>query len=130
VRFPIVAAVALALVVAQPPKAEAKLCVSIDAPRVVRVGTRVTVRVTALQPGTWIGLKPVDVEPARMPPRRRLVLQGPGGERREAVLRRTPDPAVAAARFRLDRPGRWTLSVTGWEYAPRACAPRARIVVR
>jgi hypothetical protein len=112
------------------PAADAKLCVRIDAPRDARTGAAVTVRVTTLEPTTWDGTRPLGLRPARASIRLRLVVSGPRGIRRDVSLRRTKDPAAWTTRLRLERPGIWTLTMVGWEYAPRACAPAARIRVR
>lgn len=118
----------VALLLSLAPDAEAKLCVRIDAPRTVRVGTAFTVRVTTLLP-TWEGHRLVDLEPERASIRLRLTVLGPGGTYREVRVRRTRAPAVWSTRLRLSRRGFWLLTVSGWERAPRACAPPERIRV-
>jgi hypothetical protein len=129
-RWILIATLLGALLLAHAPVAEAKLCVRIDAPRTAGAGERVTVRVTTLLPTSWDGTRPVGLRPARAHPGRlRLSVTGPGGVYREVRLRLTDDPAVVSTRLRLDQAGRWTLRVAGWEYAPRACAPAARIRV-
>jgi hypothetical protein len=118
------------LLLIEAPVAQAKLCVRIDAPREARAGSAVTVLVTTLEPTTWDGRKPVGLTPANASTKLRLSLAGPRGAFREVRLRRTKDPAVWTTKLRLARPGLWTLTIAGWEYAPRACAPPARIRVR
>jgi hypothetical protein len=109
--------------------AQAKLCVSIDAPRTVRQGAVFAVRVTTLLP-TWEEGKLVELAPTPAAIRLRVTLLGPGGVWREARLRRTSNPAVWTARLRLGLRGHWVLQVSGWESAPRTCAAPARIRVR
>ena len=115
-----------ALVLGLASDAEAKLCVRIDAPSAVRVGSTFTVRVTTLLP-TWEGHRLVDLEPERASIRLRLTVLGPGGTYREVRLRPTKAPAVWSTRLRLSRRGFWLLTVSGWERAPRECAPPERI---
>jgi hypothetical protein len=119
-----------ALFLLHAPAADAKLCFRIDAPPGARTGATVNVRVTTLEPTTWDGTRPVGLRPARASIRLKLFVSGPRGIRREVGLRRTKDPAVWTTRLRLEQPGRWTLTIVGWEYAPRGCAPAARIRVR
>ena len=129
VRFTLVTtAVVIALGLA--PAAEAKVCVRIDAPRTVRVGSTFTASLTTMLP-TWSGSRVVDLEPVELTGRPlRLTLRGPDGVIREIRLRRTREAAVWKARLRLAEPGMWRLSASGWEYAPRSCAPSVAVRVR
>lgn len=129
-RWMFLSAALVAFFLLQVPIAEAKLCVRIHAPREAPSGAVVTVRVTTLEPTTWEGNEPVGLTPARASTRLRLTLAGPRGAFREARLRRTKDPTVWTASLELGRAGLWTLTVVGWEHAPQACAPPARVRVR
>ena len=120
--------VAGALMLAVAPAAEAKLCVGIVAPRTARAGDAVTIRVATFLP-TWVGRTVVEREPARATFALRLILRGPEGAYRDVRLRPTPDPVLWSTRVRLRRPGTWTLGVSGWEHAPRSCAPPVRLRV-
>ena len=128
-RLFVIAALVGTFLLAAAPAAEAKLCVQIDAPRTARTGGSVTVRVTTMSP-TWEGNTVVHLTPEPTSLRLRLSVRGPRGDVREVPLRRTRNPAVWSARLALASRGIWTLSVFGWEYAPRTCAPPWRMRVR
>jgi hypothetical protein len=110
--------------------AEAKTCVRIAAPATVLSGEPTSVTVTTLMPSAWVGGRPVGLRPEPSTMALRLVLEGPGGQYREAKLRRVaPRASKARASIRMAARGVWKLSVLGWAYAPRACAPPRQVRV-
>jgi hypothetical protein len=122
-----IAAVAAAF--ALPAVADAKLCVRISAPATATPGESLRVSVTTLMP-TWASGRLVGLRPVAAAVGVRLVLKGPQGEHREVVLRRVSShPSVLRTTIRLSSVGTWRLSVRGWEFAPRACAPPAFVRV-
>jgi len=112
------------------PAVQAKMCVRISAPETAPARQVVAVRVTTLMP-TWANGKLVATKPADMGGVRITVrAAGPGGEELRLRLRRSAVKATFVGRIAFPVRGTWTLHVQGWEYAPRDCAKRARIVVR
>ena len=128
-RFAFAIALVLSTALTVAPRADAKLCVAISAPRVAAAGSTILVRVTTFTP-TWDGRRIVRRQPERVTFPVRLGVRDPSGSYREVRLRRTEDPAVLRATLALPLRGRWQVSVAGWEYAPRACAPTRTIRVR
>jgi hypothetical protein len=126
-RVALAFAFALGLALAATPTADAKLCVAIEAPREARAGSVIVARVTTFTP-SWDGRRIVDRRPVRATFALRLTVRGPQGYR-ELRLRRTRNPVIWRANVPLVSPGDWELRVAGWERAPRACAPPARIRV-
>jgi hypothetical protein len=127
-RVALALAFALGLALAATPTAHAKLCVAIEAPREARAGSVIVARVTTFTP-SWDGRRIVDRQPERATFALRLTVRGPQGSYRELRLRRTRNPVIWRANVPLTSPGSWVLRVAGWERAPRACAPPARIRV-
>jgi hypothetical protein len=128
----VVRTIAAAVLVALgfPALADAKTCVRIGAPATAVRGQQLQVTITTLIPTSWVGGRPVGLVPASSGGATRLVLAGPRGERREVTLRRLPSrPGSARGTIRLGSRGTWRLSVLGWDYAPRACAPPKTIRV-
>lgn len=118
------------LALAFAPAAEAKSCVRIAAPRTAESGRAVTVRVTTLLP-TWENGRLKRVRPMPSPlGSLRVDLRDPSGRHETISLHRAQDQAVWVAILVFPRAGTWTLSVPGWESAPRECAPDARVLVR
>ena len=127
VTVTVIALVALSLAFAS--SATAKLCIQIDAPSSAHVRSPVVVRVTTLLP-TWSGGRLVDLRPTSGGIRLRLVIRSADGAYREVRLRGSADAAVWKATLRFQRSGLWLLTVSGWESAPRSCAPPVRIRVK
>ena len=89
----------------------------------------INVSVATLMP-TWSSSRLVSLRPVAPAGHLRLVLEGPHGEYREVVLRRLASrPSVSRVTIRLASLGTWRLSVLGWEFAPRTCAPPALVRV-
>src|SRR5687768_17337809 len=96
VVVPAIAAVAVAL--ATPAIADAKLCVRIAAPKTAARGEPIRVSVTTLEPTSWTSGRPVGLLPVAASFRLRLLLQGPNSAYREVVLQRViSQPSVSRA---------------------------------
>jgi hypothetical protein len=119
------AAVAVTASLAVPGLAQAKVCYRLSAPAAVaaRVPARVEVTTVML---IWSGARVTGARPEILPATQRmeLALQAPSGQWRTVRLYRVAGrPEMWRASARLFERGNWELSLLGWDYAPRLCAP-------
>ena len=130
--FAVACLVAVSASLVAPAQADAKVCLRVSAPAAATTSSPVVVEVTTVML-IWSGARVTGWRPERLPTTRRmlLALETPSGAWRTVRLYRVhARPSVWRAAPRLRDRGTWRLSVLGWDYAPRTCAPTKLVRVR
>ena len=112
-----------------PAVASAKGCVRIEVAPAAVVGQPVRATVRTFMP-RWADGKVIGLVPMAWPlDRLMLTAQGPGGQWFEVSSWKTGVKHRRVARVVFPATGAWRLTATNWAYAPRSCAPPARVLV-